>query len=46
MAKSSGLVLKKLLEPYTVDNLPTPKGRAIVIDSQTSLLKGFEVRLA
>jgi 5'-AMP-activated protein kinase regulatory gamma subunit len=42
MAKSSGLVLKKLLESYTVDSLPTPKGRAIVIDSQSSLLQGFE----
>jgi hypothetical protein len=43
MAKSSGVVLKKLLESYTVDSLPTPKGRAIVIDSQTPLLQGFEV---
>jgi hypothetical protein len=35
--------LKALLESNTVDSLPTPKGKVIVIDSQSTLIKGFEV---
>lgn len=34
---------KSLLESTIVDSLPTPKGKVIVIDSQSTLIKGFEV---